>query len=256
MINLSVVTICFNNPDDVKQTCASVDMQTVKPFEHLIVNGSTDPAIKEWLENNSQPAYRRWVNVENKGIAGNFNQGIEHSKGSYIHLLNSGDIYSSAEVVENVLSFLQKHLDANWISCNIILYRGGDWVTVGCPFDRNQLYKGMRRVSHPSWFVKREVYDRLGLYKPYSIAMDYDMMCRIKDEPYAYLNFTIAKFDNTGVSSVKYLDSLKQNIQVYESNFGYSLKCRIWQFRQKLLYKVLQTSLGEKLFKLKAAIKG
>jgi hypothetical protein len=113
----------------------------------------------------------------------------------------------------------------------------------------------MRRVSHPSWFVKREVYDRLGLYKPYSIAMDYDMMCRIKDEPYAYLNFTIAKFDNTGVSSVKYLDSLKQNIQVYESNFGYSLKCRIWQFRQKLLYKILQTSLGEKLFKLKEAMK-
>lgn len=255
MIKLSVVTICFNNIEDVKQTCASVDMQTVKPFEHLIVNGSTDPAIKEWLDNNVQPPYRRWIDVDNKGIAGNFNQGIERVAGNYIHLLNSGDLYASAEVLETVLPFLEKHTQANWISANIILHRGGDWVTVGCPFDKNQLYKGMRRVSHPSWFVKKGVYDRLGLYKPYTIAMDYDMMCRIKDEPYAYLDFTIAKFDNTGVSSVKYLDSLKQNIEVYESNFGYSLKCRIWQFRLKLLYKLLQTSFGKSLFKLKEAIK-
>jgi len=47
------------------------------------------------------------------------------------------------------------------------------------------------------------------------------------------------------------LDSLKQNIEVYESNFGYSLKSRLWQFRLKLLHLFLKTRLGKKAFSLK-----
>ena len=81
--------------------------------------------------------------------------------------------------------------------------------------------------------------------------MDYDMMCRIKEEPYAYINYTIAKFDNSGVSSLHYVDSLQQNIEVYESNFGFSLKSRIWQFRLKLIHYFLQTSFGRKVYNLK-----
>ncbi len=251
-MTLSTVTICFNNFEDVKQTCASVDAQETKPDEHWIINGSTESDVKNWLENTPQPTYRKWAHVENKGIAGNFNQGIERATGEYIHLLNSGDLYAQPQVLTEVKSFLSEHPKANWISANIILHRGGDWVTVGCAFDKNQLYKGMRRVSHPSWFVKKEVYERLGLYKPFTIGMDYDFLCRIKDEPNAYLDAIITKFDNTGVSTVKYLESLKQNVEIFESNFGYSGKCRAWQFRLKMLYHILETSWGKALFKIKA----
>jgi len=130
------------------------------------------------------------------------------------------------------------------------LHRGGIWVNNGKPFDKKQIYKGMRAISHPTWFVKKEVYDRIGLYKNYSIAMDYDMMCRIKEELYAYINYTLVKFDNTGLSSANYLESLNQNIEVYESNFGYSLKCRLWQFRLKLFHQFLQTWFGTKVYSL------
>ncbi|MEI6586869.1 MAG: glycosyltransferase [Sediminibacterium sp.] len=251
MLNLSIVTICYNNFEDVKMTCASIDNQSVLPYEHWIINGSSYPTIAQWLEEQPQPNYRKWVNVTNKGIAGNFNEGIARATGTYIHLLNSGDIYASDQVIDNVVSFLTKNTNSNWVSGNIILHRGGNWITIGKPFDKFQVFKGMRSICHPSWFVKKEVYDRLGIYKNYSIAMDYDMMCRIKDEPYAYLNYTITKFDNTGVSTIKYLDSLKQNIEVYEANFGYSIKSRFWQFRLKLLHYLMQTNLGKRLFQIK-----
>jgi hypothetical protein len=76
-------------------------------------------------------------------------------------------------------------------------------------------------------------------------------LCLIADEPYKYFDKTITYFDNTGTSSVKYLDSLKENIKAYESHFGYSLLCRIWQFRLKCLHVLLQTSFGKQLFKFK-----
>jgi hypothetical protein len=76
-------------------------------------------------------------------------------------------------------------------------------------------------------------------------------MCRIADEPSAFMNIVVAFFDNTGISSVKYLQSLRENIKAYESHFGYSIKCRAWQFRLKLLYLLLQTGFGNWLFSIK-----
>ncbi len=251
MPTISVVTICFNDLEELQKTIISVNNQSLAPAEHLIINASTKPAINEWFLANQQPNFRRLINMENLQIVGSFNKGIEEAKGEYIHLLNSGDCYAGSNVLQTVHQFLQQNPKANWISAKIKTIRATQEVEIGKSFDAKQLYKGMRSISHPTWFVRKEVYNRVGLYHPYKIAMDYDMLCRIKDEPYAYLNFTTTYFDNTGISSVKYLDSLKENIVVYEKNFGYSLKCRVWQFRQKLLYKLLQTALGKWLFGLK-----
>ena len=250
-MKLSIITICYNNLQDLIKTCNSIDNQIEKPFEHIIVNGSTNEEIKIWFNSQDKNNYRLIVNEIDAGIFDAFNKGILVAKGDLIHLLNSGDIYYDENATKVVINKFIELPNVKWVSGNIVLHRGSSWVTIGKPFDKKQIYKGMRAISHPTWFVKKEVYDRIGLYKNYSIAMDYDMMCRIKEEPYTYINNTIIKFDNTGVSTSRYLDSLKQNIEVYEFNFGYSLKSRLWQFRLKLLHLFLQTCLGKSAFRLK-----
>lgn len=250
-MKLSIVTICFNNLQDLIKTCNSVDSQLEKPYEHIIINGSSNDDIKNWFSAQANITYRKIINERDNGISDGFNKGIKKASGDMIHLLNSGDVYYDENAIQIVSKKFNDLPNINWVSGNIILHRAGVWVNVGKPFEKKQLYKGMRATSHPTWFVKKEVYERLGIYKNYSIAMDYDMMCRIKDEPYAYINYTLIKFDNTGLSSSNYLNSLKQNIEVYESNFGYSIKSRVWQFRLKLIYYFLQTWLGKKVFSLK-----
>jgi glycosyltransferase involved in cell wall biosynthesis len=252
MNNISVITICFNNLADLRSTCASVDRQTTLPAEHWIINGSTTTDIEKWLSQTPQPTYRRWVNEGDKGIADAFNKGIHKITHGIIHLLHAGDRYAGDDVLTAVSNFFATTPSVQWISGKIMLLRGGELTVVGKPFDITKLYRGMRSVLHPTWFVRREVYGRIGLFNgDYRIAMDYDMMCRIANEPYAFINITTTYFDNTGISSVKYLDSLKENIKVYESHFGYSLKCRLWQFRLKLLHLLLQTSIGKWLYRIK-----
>lgn len=253
-MKLSIITICFNNLQEVIKTCESIDCQIEKPFEHIIINGSTNDDIKEWFNSHNKLSYRTIVNELDNGISDAFNKGILRAKGEVIHLLNSGDIYNDENATLVVAKKFIELPNVQWVSGNIILHRGGSWVNNGKPFDKKQVYKGMRAISHPTWFVKKEVYNRLGLYKNYKIAMDYDMMCRIKEEPYAYINYTFIKFDNTGISSLNYLASLQQNIEVYEANFGYSLKSRLWQFRLRLLHYFLQTWLGKKAFSLKTKL--
>jgi glycosyltransferase involved in cell wall biosynthesis len=253
MERISVITICFNNLADVQRTCASVDAQTVLPDEHWIINGSTESDIAQWLEQTPQPPYRKWINERDNGIADAFNKGIGLvSDGTITHLLNSGDTYAAADVLAAVQQVFLTYPETQWVSGNIELMRGGYIVSVGKAFDKNKLYRGMRSVSHPTWFLRKEVYSRTGGFNSqYRIAMDYDLMCRLVNEPYRYLNKTLAKFDDTGISSLQYIASLQETRTVYESYFGFSLLLVLWQFRLKLLHYVLRTGLGKLLFSLK-----
>ena len=252
MASISVITICFNNLEDLQRTCATIDAQTKLPDEHWVINGSTKPEIEQWLLNTPQPAYRKWINERDNGISDAFNKGIAQAASEITHLLNAGDGYASNDVLSAVLAIFSAHPSAMWISGNIQMTRGGKSVLIGKPFDQRKLYRGMRSVSHPTWFVKKEVYGRIGLFSSkYKIAMDYDLMCRIANEPYAYLDKVAVLFDDTGISNAKYLDSLRENREIYESYFGYSFKLVLWQFRLRVLHYLLQTSFGKWLFSLK-----
>ncbi|MBL0883224.1 MAG: glycosyltransferase [Chitinophagaceae bacterium] len=252
MSPIAVITICFNNLTDLQKTCQSVDAQTCLPEEHWIINGSSTNDIANWLEQTPQPAYRKWVNERDQGIADAFNKGIQRAGSAIIHLLNSGDVYANEDVLNIVSVFFQKHPTVEWISGNIQLTRGGEQVIVGKPFEISKLYRGMRSVSHPTWFVKKKVYQRVGAYSSdYKIAMDYDMMCRLASASYCYLPKTIAIFDDTGVSSSQYLKSLDENKKVYTSHFGSSFQLTLWQWRLKILHYLLKSSLGKWLYRLK-----
>lgn len=252
MSTISVITICFNNLADLQKTCASIDMQTYLPDEHWVINGSTTDEIAQWLSETPQPAYRKWVNERDKGISDAFNKGIGKANSEITHLLHAGDRYASNDVLATVHRFFEEHPGVQWISGNMQLIRAGKPAIVGKPFEKEKLYRGMRSVSHPTWFVKKEVYGRIGTFnKEYKIGMDYDLMCRIANEPYSYLDKTIAVFDDTGISSTNYLRSLEESRKIYESYFGPSFKLALWQLRLKMLHHLLQTSLGKGLFGLK-----
>ena len=76
---ISVATICFNNPEELKRTIAAVDQQQHRPYEHVIIDGSTSDAIRNYLENTDQPSYRWWVCERDNGIADAFNKGVHKS---------------------------------------------------------------------------------------------------------------------------------------------------------------------------------
>ena len=255
MASLTVITICFNNLADLQRTCATIDAQTHLPDGHWVINGSSTSDIEQWLLYTPQPVYRKWMNERDEGISDAFNKGIERAGNGIIHLLHAGDCYASNDVLKVVLDNFEKHPSVQWASGNIQMNRGGRSVVVGKPFERSKLYRGMRSVSHPTWFVKKEVYDRIGTFSSkYKIAMDYDLMCRIANEPYLYINKVMVVFDDAGISNRKYLDSLKENRQVYESYFGFSFLLVVWQLRLKLLHQLLQTPFGKWLFSLKKKI--
>jgi len=66
-------------------------------------------------------------------------------------------LYAANDVLAVVNRTFEENDKAQWVSGKIRLKRGGEWVEVGKPFSASKVYRGMRSVSHPTWFVKNEI---------------------------------------------------------------------------------------------------
>jgi GT2 family glycosyltransferase len=249
---LSVITICFNNLAELIETCQSVDEQTVLPDEHLVIDGSTDERVLNWFMQNPQPAYRRWIHERDNGISDAFNKGISHAKGDILHLLNSGDKYAGKKSIETVRDAFNKNKTLMWVHGRYIQHRGEMDVISGQPFEKNKLWKGMRTVAHPAMFIRKEVYDRHGLYDTrYKIAMDYDMLVRIRNEKFLFIPAILTYFAPGGASNVHFKKGLTEVKQIHQTHIGPSFKQTLWQWRQRLLHSFMQTGAGRKWFQNK-----
>ena len=256
MNQISIITICFNNLEDLIITSQSVDMQKQIPFEHLIINGSTTPDIKNYLENNPQPSYRRWINEKDHGISDAFNKGVVNAKGDIVVMLNSGDAFYSKDVINIVTDEFDKDHTLQWLHSKYELHRGNIWVIIGKSFSKSKMYRGMRSICHQTMFIKKELHDKHGLYDTQlKIAMDYDFLLRIANEKFIFLRIPLVKFAPSGTSNLNYSGSLKEIKTSYKKYYGDSLFVELWQFRLKLLHTLLQTRLGKMLFKLKTRLK-
>jgi len=256
MPRISIITICFNNKEELIKSMQSVNIQQQPPYEHFIIDGSTNSEIRDYLENTPQPTWRKWLCERDNGISDAFNKGIKLSTGEVVHLLNSGDIYYDDLVLLQVSTSLISAGNITWCHGQLHMKRGGEWVIIGKPFDKNKVYRGMRGTLHPSMFVYKELYNRYGLYNTsLKIAMDYDFLLRIAEEPFLYLNFPIVTFDPDGVSNTTYLVSLKENKICYEKYYGKTFKLYFWQLRLKVLHHLLQSTIGKFLYRIKKGLK-
>jgi glycosyltransferase involved in cell wall biosynthesis len=252
MYRISVITICFNNLPEVIDTSATVDMQELKPYEHIIIDGSSKPDIKNYLESTPQPYYRKWICERDKGIADAFNKGIRNATGDILYLLNSGDKIYDATVLEKVTAAFQNDPSITWCHGKLNLMRGGIWVAIGKPFEKDKLYRGMRGTLHPTMYIRRELYDKHGLYDiDVKMAMDYDFLCRIADEKFTFIDYPLATFDPTGVSSSNYVKAMKESYTQYRKYYGPSFKQTLWGWRLTIMHHLLESSFGKFLYRMK-----
>ncbi len=252
MNRISIITICFNNLEELKQTCESVEKQQELPYEHIIIDGSTNSNINNWLTGSPQPPIRKWIFERDKGIADAFNKGISIANGEIIVLLNSGDMFFDSEVLSNVSKRFLIDADLMWLHGKYKIKRGGEWVIIGKIFEAKKLYRGMRSLCHQTMFVKKELYSKFGVYnKDLKIAMDYDFVIRIRYEKFSFINTPLVSFAPDGTSSINYYRSLEEARLVYFKYFGRSVKLQLWQLRLKILHYLLHSPIGNSLYFIK-----
>jgi glycosyltransferase involved in cell wall biosynthesis len=175
----SIITICYNARDALRQTIESVNPQTYPLVEHVFVDGGSSDGSVALIQKLAQRD-ARWVSEPDDGIADAFNKGTKQARGDYICYLNAGDIFARADVLARVAEHIATHATD---TPAVFL---GDFVSVDGGVPRSHqttadldAFAWANPINHQSAFIPR----RLALDYPYDqrlvLGMDYDFWLRI-----------------------------------------------------------------------------
>ena len=182
---ISIITATFNSAKTLKDTIQSVLRQTNKDFEYLIIDGgSTDETIDIVKSYESEFSGRlKWVSEKDQGIYDAMNKGIKMASGDVVGILNSDDYFTSDDILQTVDNAFKSHeIDA--IYGDIRFIRDGNPQKCVRYYSSRMFRPFWLRFgfmpAHPSFYCKREVFDKAGLYSlDYKIGADYEMMVRL-----------------------------------------------------------------------------
>ncbi len=212
LIKVSIITAAYNSGRTIGDTIASVQHQDYLNIEHIIVDGASKDDTMEVIRLSGHKG--PLISEPDKGIYDAMNKGIKMATGEIVGILNSDDHFFDKNVITRVVeAFEKQHLDATI----------GDIVFIKKKEDKKILrhYSAKRwRPSkfvwgymppHPSFFVRRHLFNELGLYKiDYRIAADYELLIRfllVHKLNYLYLPFVTTKM-LTGGASTRNLNSI------------------------------------------------
>lgn len=102
----SIITVTFNAESTITPTLKSVDEQSFRGYEHLIIDGrSKDSTLAAISARHS--SLRKVISEADNGIYDAMNKGISIAQGKYLIFLNAGDRFHSPDTLRHIADAIQ-----------------------------------------------------------------------------------------------------------------------------------------------------
>ncbi len=215
-MKISVITATYNSAATVRDTLESVRKQDHPDIEHVIVDGRSMDGTLEIVAGFSHIS--KIISEKDSGIYDAMNKGIRMTTGEVIGILNSDDVYIGGDVLSTVAkafadpAVMTVYADLQYVHPDDLDKIQRTWITG--PFRENSFYYGWM-PPHPTFFVRKEVYDRIGLFNTdLRSAADYELMLRILLKYHIsthYIPRVIVKMRAGGMSNATLFNRLRAN---------------------------------------------
>ena len=206
-MKISLITACYNSAATIRTAIESVLSQKGVDVEYIVVDGGskdgTVDIIKEYADKtlNSQlltPNFTfRWLSESDKGMYDAINKGIKMATGDVVGILNADDVLADDETLKRIAeAFESGGVESGGVGervdcvyADIRFVREGNSVEVlrnaptvrycSAKMWRPWMFRFAAMVPHPSFYVRRECFERLGGYSlDYRICADFELELR------------------------------------------------------------------------------
>jgi glycosyltransferase involved in cell wall biosynthesis len=181
---ISIVTPTFNGIATLRETIESVLGQDYKNWEHIVIDGGSTDGTVDLVR--SYP-HLQWISEKDRGHYDAMNKGIGRASGDVVAVLNADDVYRP-KTLSKVAAAFAKHPEWDALFGDIV-YVDGEGREIfrreEAGYDYDVLRFGAHcYVIHPALFLKKNVHDRIGLYRheKYLNCCDVDLILRLGQE--------------------------------------------------------------------------
>lgn len=196
----SIISVTYNNLAGLRQTAQSVEDQSCRDFEWIVVDGGSRDGTVAFLESHCVPQ-PFWTSEPDSGIYDAMNKGIARARGRYTIFMNAGDRFAAPEVLAHLESALREQGQPPDFLYGDALEDHGGAAVLKPARAHIPLARGMF-THHQAMFYRTEILKTLRYDLRYDIAADYDLTCRfLRAAPHAlYIPHPLCFFEAGGVS--------------------------------------------------------
>lgn len=216
---ISIITINLNDKLGLEKTIKSVVNQTYNAIEFLVIDGASNDGSLNVLTQQKENIHFM-LSEKDSGIYNAMNKGIKKATGEFILFLNSGDILTSNNAIEDFV--MHKDFGGDIIYGDYKFENGGKIY----PDHLTPFYFLRTSLPHQSTFFKKQVFDTMGLYdESLKIASDraYYIKCFLSNKiAFQHVNYALTLFDLEGLSNNSKFLALKkkEDKQIFEKYYG------------------------------------
>lgn len=192
-MKISVVTTCFRSGRKIRDAMESVLAQQ-RPdgleidyiVKHKPSGDDSEAEIRAFEEKvratNPAGFSFRWESGDDDGIYDGMNRGLKRAVGDVVGILNADDVFERDDVLADLARTFAADAELEAVYGDI-RFRGADGKT--CRYYSSAHWKPWMHSwgympAHPSIYVRRTVFDRLGYYRSdYRISGDFEWMVRV-----------------------------------------------------------------------------
>ena len=245
MLKISIITVSYNSAATIKDTIDSVASQKYPEVEHVIVDGSSRDGTVAIVKDS--PSVTRMVSEPDNGIYDAMNKGLAMVTGDIVGTLNADDFYADETVLAQVAeAFSDSDVDACYAdlvyvsqqdTAKVIRY----WKSQNF---KSGLFKKGWMPAHPTFFVRRRVYEQLGGFNlQFPRQADFELSMRLLEVyrvksiyvPKVWVRMRIGGASNNSLKSI-----LKGNWEAYKACKLHGLNVGPFFIPRKILSRLPQ----------------
>ena len=186
-MKISIITVSYNSSTTIRDTIDSVLNQTYPDIEYIIIDGSSkDTTVDIIKENESHFNGRmKWISEPDKGLYDAMNKGIQMATGNVVGIINSDDLFCDKSAIEKVMRIFEKNKSLDSVYADLFYVAQVDtskivrrWIT-----GKQKQFKYGWHPAHPTLYIKKEVYNKYGLFNlDFKLAADFEIMLRFLEK--------------------------------------------------------------------------
>lgn len=220
---ISIITVNYNDANGLEKTIKSVQSQTYKNFEHIIIDGNSTDGSKGVIEKH-KGLFSYWVSEPDSGIYSAMNKGIKVAKGEYLLFLNSGDLLNNNKVLDRVSQNLIECLDIYYGNVALLENNKSQKIHLN-PKKLTFSFFYQRTIVQQTIFIKRPLFDKIFYYNEnLTFVSDWEfLICAIckYNASYKHIDLVVVNYDINGISSdPDNYDTISKERRIsFETNF-------------------------------------
>jgi glycosyltransferase involved in cell wall biosynthesis len=183
-IKVSLITVTYNAAETLGDTIRSVLNQSHQDIEYILVDGASKDNTVDIIQSFARTDDRiKWISEADKGLYDAMNKGIRMATGELVGILNADDFFSSNDVIASVVHAFYGSLEIDAVFGDIEFVATNNLKKVIRKYSssifRSCLFRWGFMPAHPTFYCKRELFDKLGYYHlDFKIAADYELLVR------------------------------------------------------------------------------